>query len=71
MKVVEISQHGGPEVLKIAERPKPVLQAGQVLIKVHAAGLIVLMCCNAQVFIHRLLMLLTCRSRNSGRDCRR
>ena len=38
MKVVEISQHGGPEVLKIAERPKPELQAGQVLIKVHAAG---------------------------------
>ena len=39
MKAVEISQPGGPEVLKVCERPVPLLKAGEVLIKVHAAGI--------------------------------
>jgi NADPH:quinone reductase len=38
MRVIEISQFGGPEVLKIAERPTPVPGPGDVLIKVVAAG---------------------------------
>lgn len=38
MKAVEISQPGGPEVLRLVERPMPEPKAGQVLIKVHAAG---------------------------------
>jgi NADPH2:quinone reductase len=38
MRVVEISEPGGPEVLRVAERPKPVPQAGEVLIAVKAAG---------------------------------
>ena len=38
MRVVEISQFGGPEVLRIAERPVPVPGSGEVLIKVSAAG---------------------------------
>jgi NADPH2:quinone reductase len=35
---MEITQPGGPEVLQPCERPRPSLQPGQVLIKVHAAG---------------------------------
>jgi NADPH:quinone reductase len=35
---VEISRFGGPEVLVPAERPRPAPQAGEVLIKVAAAG---------------------------------
>jgi NADPH2:quinone reductase len=38
MQAIEIIQPGGPEVLKSAERPMPVLKPGEVLIKVHAAG---------------------------------
>ncbi len=38
MRAIEIIQPGGPEVLKPCERPMPVLKAGEVLIKVHAAG---------------------------------
>ena len=38
MRVVEISQFGGPEVLRIAERPVPIPAAGEVLIKIAAAG---------------------------------
>lgn len=38
MRAIEIKQPGGPEVLQLAERPLPVLKAGEVLIKVHAAG---------------------------------
>ena len=38
MKAVEISRPGGPEVLKPVERPLPVLQPGEVLVKVAAAG---------------------------------
>ena len=39
MKAIEISQPGGPEVLKVCERPMPALKPGEVLIKVHAAGI--------------------------------
>lgn len=38
MRVVEISQPGGPEVLRIAERAKPQPEARGVLIAVKAAG---------------------------------
>ena len=38
MRVIEISEFGGPEVLKLAERPTPVPGPGEVLIKVIAAG---------------------------------
>lgn len=38
MRAVEISRPGGPEVLTPVERPLPVLQPGDVLIKVAAAG---------------------------------
>src|SRR6185503_20284339 len=38
MKAVEITQPGGPEVLKPAARPLPAPGAGEVLIKVAAAG---------------------------------
>ncbi|WP_193367905.1 NAD(P)H-quinone oxidoreductase [Pelagibius marinus] len=38
MKVIEISEAGGPEVLKPAERPVPQPGEGEVLIKVAAAG---------------------------------
>lgn len=38
MRAIEIIHPGGPEVLKLCERPMPVLKAGEVLIKVHAAG---------------------------------
>ncbi|AHG64540.1 NAD(P)H-quinone oxidoreductase [Advenella mimigardefordensis] len=39
MKAVEISTPGGPEVLKLVEREKPVLKQGEVLIRVTAAGI--------------------------------
>jgi NADPH:quinone reductase-like Zn-dependent oxidoreductase len=39
MRVVEISKHGGPEVLKVRERPDPPLGAGEVRIEVAAAGI--------------------------------
>lgn len=38
MKVIEISQPGGPEVLRIAERPRPTPREGEILIRVEAAG---------------------------------
>jgi NADPH2:quinone reductase len=38
MRVVEISQPGGPEVLKPAERPVPVPRDHEILVKVAAAG---------------------------------
>jgi NADPH2:quinone reductase len=38
MRVIEIAGHGGPEVLRLAERPVPEPQAGDVLIRVTAAG---------------------------------
>lgn len=38
MRVVEISMPGGPEVLRVAERPRPQPGPGEVLIEVVAAG---------------------------------
>jgi len=38
MKAIEIARPGGAEVLRLCERPMPRLQSGEVLIKVHAAG---------------------------------
>lgn len=38
MRAIEITQPGGPEVLQPCERPVPVPGAGEVLIRVHAAG---------------------------------
>jgi putative PIG3 family NAD(P)H quinone oxidoreductase len=38
MTVIEISEPGGPEVLRAARRPLPVPQAGEILIRVRAAG---------------------------------
>ncbi len=38
MKAVEISKFGGPEVLKLVDRPTPQPAQGEVLIKVAAAG---------------------------------
>ena len=39
MRAIEITQPGKPEVLQPCERPLPELKAGEVLIKVHAAGI--------------------------------
>ncbi len=39
MKAIVITQPGGPEVLQLAERPKPVITHDEVLIKVAAAGI--------------------------------
>lgn len=39
MKAVEISTPGGPEVLVLVDRPMPEPKAGEVLIKVSAAGI--------------------------------
>ena len=38
MQVVEISHPGGPEVLKVGTRPLPRLRAGELLLRVSAAG---------------------------------
>src|SRR5688572_17833819 len=38
MRAIEITQPGPPDVLKSCDRPMPVLKAGEVLIRVHAAG---------------------------------
>lgn len=38
MKVVEISQYGAPEVLRLAERPDPAWGAGEVQLRVRASG---------------------------------
>jgi NADPH:quinone reductase len=38
MKTIEITTPGGPEVLKLSDSPKPKAAAGQLLVKVHAAG---------------------------------
>lgn len=39
MHAIEITTPGGPEVLQLCDRPMPTLKAGEVLIKVHAAGI--------------------------------
>ncbi|QRR36515.1 NAD(P)H-quinone oxidoreductase [Hydrogenophaga sp. YM1] len=38
MQAVEINGFGGPEVLRLAERPRPVAGAGELLIRVAASG---------------------------------
>jgi NADPH2:quinone reductase len=38
MRAVEISEPGGPEVLRLTERPQPVPKPGEILIRVAAAG---------------------------------
>jgi NADPH2:quinone reductase len=39
MRAIEITQPGGPEVLQLCDRPMPVAKPGEVIIKVHAAGI--------------------------------
>ncbi|MES2074294.1 MAG: NAD(P)H-quinone oxidoreductase [Pseudomonadota bacterium] len=39
MRAIEITQPGPADVLKLCERPMPVVKAGELLIKVHAAGI--------------------------------
>jgi NADPH2:quinone reductase len=39
MRAIEITQPGKPEVLQLCQRPLPELKAGEVLVKVHAAGI--------------------------------
>ena len=38
MRAIRIHKYGGPEVLKDEGAPRPIPQAGEVLIRVHAAG---------------------------------
>jgi NADPH2:quinone reductase len=38
MRAIEIERHGGPEVLRMIEMPRPRAQAGDVVIRVLAAG---------------------------------
>ena len=38
MKAIRVNEFGGPEVLKLEEVPAPKPAAGQVLVRVHAAG---------------------------------
>ena len=39
MRAIEITQPGPPDVLQLCERPMPEPKAGELLIKVHAAGI--------------------------------
>lgn len=39
MRAIEITQPGGPDVLRLCDRPIPVPKPGEVLIKVRAAGI--------------------------------
>lgn len=39
MRAIEITKPGPADVLKLCERPVPAVRAGEVLIKVHAAGI--------------------------------
>jgi NADPH2:quinone reductase len=39
MRVIEVTQYGGPEVLHVAERPDPQPQAGKVRVRMHATGI--------------------------------
>lgn len=38
MKVIQVQQFGGPEVLRVEEIPRPKPAAGQVLVRIHGAG---------------------------------
>ena len=39
MQAIEIREYGAPEVLQLAQRPDPVPKAGEILIRVAAAGI--------------------------------
>lgn len=39
MKAIQLNRFGGPEVLEVVDLPAPVPQSGEVLIRVHAAGI--------------------------------
>lgn len=39
MKAVRLHSYGGPEVLRYEDAPRPVPKAGEVLVRVHAAGI--------------------------------
>src|SRR5687767_361645 len=38
MKVIRVTAHGGPEVLKLEELPNPSAASDQVLVRIHAIG---------------------------------
>jgi NADPH2:quinone reductase len=38
MKAIRVEEWGGPEVLRAVEVPDPALEAGQILVRLHAAG---------------------------------
>jgi NADPH2:quinone reductase len=38
MRAIQIAKTGGPEVLELVELPRPEPAAGQVLVKIEAAG---------------------------------
>jgi NADPH2:quinone reductase len=38
MKAIRVEEFGGPEVMKLVEVPQPRPEAGQVLVRIHAAG---------------------------------
>ncbi|HMG64080.1 MAG TPA: NADPH:quinone oxidoreductase family protein, partial [Streptosporangiaceae bacterium] len=38
MRAIQITEFGGPEVLRLAELPEPMAKPGQLLIDVAAAG---------------------------------
>ena len=39
MRAAQFSEFGGPEVLKVVDLPDPEPAAGQIRVKVHAAGI--------------------------------
>jgi NADPH:quinone reductase len=39
MHAIQLSRFGGPDVLEVVDLPTPVPRAGEVLIRVHAAGI--------------------------------
>ena len=39
MRALQITQFGAPDVLQLCERPVPIPKSGEILIKVHAAGI--------------------------------
>ena len=38
MSAIVIHEHGGPEVLKLEQVPRPTAGEGELLVRVHAAG---------------------------------
>src|ERR687898_871471 len=39
MRAVVLTGHGGPEALRVEERPEPTAGSGEILVRVHAAGI--------------------------------